>query len=452
MRRHLLTHLLMASVAAILAVPPALAHESVFYVQGRGGTGSGFLMDGSGLILTSDSLIQGGRYVSVTVGPGKKFGAELLAGDEKLGVAVIRVHPDAIPGLEPLPLAPQDSSASPLQAGMTVQLPGRGEGEGPPREAFVKKLRKRRISFKRGTLLGPLGGPILNDQGQVLGIVVSSSPRALPIHLAEGVLLEARHKSADTQPPSAASLTVASKTVYPEETMQPLISDGMEPGAYHLQAGEIDLEFLTPPLVHYLPETPEGAVYRPGEGFFEWQRYSGMVQPVVVVQAVPEFRLTRAYMARVGGFSMYCIAYPGLVLLAALSGAQDLPPIPSPPRATYRFGPKFREIQLLRNGVEVHPLQTNLVCDKRKVLMVRKPGKTAKLRKVSGCYGAYSYAPEAFAPGEPVEIRVFAGKGKKSTEPQVVQVGELSDRVWADFKPYFEATAQLDTNADSDTP
>ena len=119
-------------VAAVLAAsPPVRGHESVFLVSGSSGTGDGFLVERSGLIVTSHTAVAGGRYIAVTVAPDRTVAADLLSYDEQLGVAVIRVHPDAVAGLEPLRLAKDPPGAEPIGPGDTIRLPSKADWTTP---------------------------------------------------------------------------------------------------------------------------------------------------------------------------------------------------------------------------------------------------------------------------------------------------------------------------------
>ena len=336
-------------------------------------------------------------------------------------------------GLEPLRLVVQDSSAASVRKGDAIWLPVDATREGAAREGTIRRHRKRTIVHDLEIAPTDHGAPLLGRGGQVVGIVLT---RSMPSRWVEPVLLDARRTANVTPPPSSALLNFPSKQVYPQSAIRRALETGLEPSVYRVPAERNDLEFLTPPLIQALPQSSAAAAYRPETGFFEWSLYSGMVEPVVVVQVIPRLRLSSAYGAKVAGYAVFLIVYPVLFLAAALAGAsQGLAPM-GPPHKTYRLGTEPGEVRLLRNGVEVRPLETSLLCGKRQLLMARKPGKKAKLRKVTGCYRTYHFAPEAFAPSETVEFRVFCGRSK---EPQVVPIGDLQDRLWQDFIPYFEA-------------
>ena len=114
--------------------------------------------------------------------------------------------------------------------------------------------------------------------------------RAAAVRPGEALLSEARAKSARMNPPSAAVLTVPSETVYPRELIREALAEGIESNAYRLQAGKFSLQFVTPPLAHYLSGGSAPNVYRPTEGIFDAAQYAGMVEAVTVVQADSSLR------------------------------------------------------------------------------------------------------------------------------------------------------------------
>jgi hypothetical protein len=420
-------------VAAALASAPAAGHDSVFSVKGSGGSGAGFLADRSGLVVTANHLVAGGRYVAVTVAPDRIVAAELLARDERNGVATIRVHPDAVAGVEPLRLACDVPPAGPAHRGDAIRLPLDSSSDGPPREGTIRKFKKRRIVHDVFVDFDNYGAPLLDADGRVVGVAAAKS---IPIGLLEPMLLEAIRTAAEQAPPSAALLTVASEHVYPLDSMRPVVESGLDAKMYRIRVEKISLEFLTPPLIETLPGDPVSYSYGADDGFFDWKRYAGMVAPEVVVQAVPRLRASSAYKAKLAGTTVYWVAYPALFLLAAFGGANEPPPLLGPPNKSYRIGSAFHELQLYRGDVRVEPLETEAICGKRRMLVQHKPGKEPKLRKVGGCYAAYHFPPEAFAPGQAVAIHLFRSKSK---QPEIVELENLQDRLWQDFVPYVEA-------------
>src|SRR5918998_480441 len=75
--------------------------------NGSGGSGSGFLMDGQGHVVTNAHVVEGGSEYTVRFGEeGEPLPARLLGSDPSTDLAVLEVDPaDVPPETEPLELA-----------------------------------------------------------------------------------------------------------------------------------------------------------------------------------------------------------------------------------------------------------------------------------------------------------------------------------------------------------
>jgi len=78
------------------------ARGSVFVVETESGHGSGFLVDAGGLIVTNDHVVRNTEYLAIAVEPRRKYPAVVVARDQLRDVAILRIHPRALKGLQPL--------------------------------------------------------------------------------------------------------------------------------------------------------------------------------------------------------------------------------------------------------------------------------------------------------------------------------------------------------------
>src|SRR5262249_47733388 len=79
-------------------------------VSGDGGTGSGFLVDSAGIMLTNDHVVGASRRIRVKFDDSTRVEAVLLATDPKKDVAAIRIPPRIASRFPILPLAqPSDT-------------------------------------------------------------------------------------------------------------------------------------------------------------------------------------------------------------------------------------------------------------------------------------------------------------------------------------------------------
>jgi putative serine protease PepD len=166
--------------------------KGVAYVQnGNSGSGSGFLIDGQGHVVTNDHVVEGGSEFTVRFGEGgDALPAKLVGKDASTDLAVLEVDPDTIPAeTEPLELA----SSSQLRPGDVAIAIGSPFGlSGSVTTGIVSAL-DREIKAPNGFDIsgvlqtdaainpGNSGGPLLDADGRVIGVnsqIASSSSQS----------------------------------------------------------------------------------------------------------------------------------------------------------------------------------------------------------------------------------------------------------------------------------
>ena len=145
------------------------------------GTGSGFVYDDSGHIITNNHVVDGGRNYEIVFANGERRGAALVGQDVDSDLAVLKVD-DIPPGVEPLPLA----EAEDIQVGQFVVAIGNPFGEQGSMSLGIVSGLDRSLRSQRGAVNsyslpeviqtdapinpGNSGGPLLNLEGQVVGV------------------------------------------------------------------------------------------------------------------------------------------------------------------------------------------------------------------------------------------------------------------------------------------
>jgi len=143
----------------------------------REGTGSGFVYDEQGHIVTNYHVIEGASEVDVVLASGETYPARVIGVDSYYDLAVLEL--DGGPtGLVPLPLADSDR----LRVGQTVIAIGNPFGLERTLTTGVVSALGRRLETESGALVGQAiqtdaainpgnsGGPLLDTAGQVVGI------------------------------------------------------------------------------------------------------------------------------------------------------------------------------------------------------------------------------------------------------------------------------------------
>lgn len=170
------------SVAGIAAA--ALPGVVTLHVSGAesSSTGTGFVLDGQGHILTNNHVVNGARTITVTFSTGESVPAELVGGDTGYDLAVVKV--DGVRGLRPLALGnsenvevgdPVVAIGAPFDLSNTVTA-GIISATGRPITAGGDKGDGSDVSYVDALQTdapinpGNSGGPLLDAKAQVIGI------------------------------------------------------------------------------------------------------------------------------------------------------------------------------------------------------------------------------------------------------------------------------------------
>ena len=142
------------------------------------GTGSGFLIDKEGHIATNNHVVDGADRVRVTFHDGKTAKAVVLGRNLANDLALVKVDPAEVAGIEPLALG-NSGSVRPGQLAIAVGSPVGLNGSvtvgvisGVNRD-LPSDLRRSIVGVLQTDALinpGNSGGPLLDSKGQVVGI------------------------------------------------------------------------------------------------------------------------------------------------------------------------------------------------------------------------------------------------------------------------------------------
>ena len=166
------------------------------------GTGSGFIIDAEGLILTNAHVIEGADQVLVTLKDGRELTGEVLGEDRLTDLAVIRVEASGLPTVtlgDSEQLRPGEwaiAIGNPLGLDNTVTA---GIISATGRSSSQIRVPDKRVSFIQTDAAinpGNSGGPLLNEQGQVIGVntaIIGGAQGlgfAIPINAAQEIARE----------------------------------------------------------------------------------------------------------------------------------------------------------------------------------------------------------------------------------------------------------------------
>jgi serine protease Do len=153
----------------------------------REGSGSGFLIDPNGYLLTNFHVVDGADRITVTLVDGRSFRAEIVGVDPAIDVALLR-----IPGASGLPVVVLGDSDT-LRPGQWVCAIGNPLGYVHSVTVGVVSYLGRKlfdqsldayIQTDAAISLGNSGGPLIDANGRVVGITTAVSAQAANIGFA----------------------------------------------------------------------------------------------------------------------------------------------------------------------------------------------------------------------------------------------------------------------------
>jgi S1-C subfamily serine protease len=141
------------------------------------GSGSGFIWDVDGHIVTNNHVVAGADEVDVTLANGQTLPSEVVGVDSYYDIAVLKIEPEALM-LAPLELADSDE----VRVGQTVIAIGNPFGLDRTLTSGLVSALGRRVETDQGALIGQAiqtdaainpgnsGGPLLDVRGRVIGM------------------------------------------------------------------------------------------------------------------------------------------------------------------------------------------------------------------------------------------------------------------------------------------
>ena len=196
-----------AIIDTVARVLPAVVDLEVFAtgpavrILGRERRGTGVVVTTTGHILTASQVVMGAEKVNVTFPDGRQVSARLTAVDPESGLALVNISP--FPGMVS---APVGSSAGLRLGQACVALGSQGRdvrsvttgviSAFPPFEGYWEYRLDRVIQTDAAIHPGSSGGPLLDAQGRVVGILSFNQSElqrahfAIPVDLIAGGMMD----------------------------------------------------------------------------------------------------------------------------------------------------------------------------------------------------------------------------------------------------------------------
>jgi 2-alkenal reductase len=142
------------------------------------GTGSGFLIDTEGHIITNHHVVENATDITVSLSDDREIDAIILGTSPADDLALIKVDPEEIKGITPLVLA-DSSEVRPGQLAVAIGSPFRQfnsmgvgvvSGTGRGLSSVLRRPIPDMIQTDAPLNPGNSGGPLLNAEGEVIGV------------------------------------------------------------------------------------------------------------------------------------------------------------------------------------------------------------------------------------------------------------------------------------------
>src|SRR5271163_4974211 len=381
--------------------------NSVVAVHSEFGSGSGFLVDSRGLVVTNNHVVNSSSYLAVQFDDKRKVPARLIASNSDKDVAVIWFDPAAFREGVVAPLLVNDA-ASHLVVGQRVFTIGNPLGrEKALTTGVVSKIDKDAINSDININPGNSGGPLFTLDGQVAGIttgVLHNLASVVPVEKVRPVVEEARKEIAGGTPPAPVLLPVEPTEMFPADALRQLLVQQriIDTKPYAYDAGEFRVWFVTPPLNYFMSHEQEMAAARKaakrsgGDG-------ENVRPPASVLEDAQDYRPVLVVRVRPKYGVLFKVRFKsGFVRMRLLCGDKELTPI-LPGRSEFDL------------------------YDQRG-------------RKVDTTFqGSYEYAPDALTPScGNVTMEIYSEKDASTPVSRSIDAATVQ-RVWEDFEPFRQA-------------
>ncbi len=424
--------------------------DGVATIESESGSGTGFLVDGRGVLLTNHHVVEGSRELVVRFRSGLRAGATILAMDPQNDVAVIRVNPEisaklpVVPLSRPKPQREGETAPSIAVEGEKIMAIGSPLGE-------EKILTTGLISrVKDGLLIsdvninpGNSGGPLLNMAGEAIGLTtfgesagsgpglsgIVSLERAFPtLDKALAILDKAQKDGKEKMGlPSARLLPDFSPVSVPAASLEAASQTEIKI-PFFKAPGSFETRFLTPfnlTSVRFQEERElakkqakrRGKQGKNGAGEVATEtrtRFYNAEKAAIYISVVPKLMESKGSKKR-GLFG---------AILGGMTGTFV------PTKRSLEFRHDFYNMELLRNGIKVEPLER-----KRVPLSIYYQNVYVNLEaKDTTMVGIYAFDPTAFAPGSPLILQVW-----REYNTQKPELFKISDSLRASLYEQFAA-------------
>ena len=425
----------------------AILRNGVVTIEGELASGTGFVFDEKGLILTNHHVIADTNDIRVRFDRKTAVRARLIAKDVERDLAILQINLAAFTRGHVLKIADKNNPEPSIVVGEHVFSIGSPAMQDKILTAgIVSKIEPRAIISDITFASGSAGGPLFNSVGEVVGITTfrleereglkkdqvkdSGLAGIIRIEEAQPLIAKAQEIAAAKGTPSAELMPFIPEGTFPVETIKSsLRSPQFAAKEYVSDVKNYQVRFMTPVYKFYMIEkdrieslkirerrNKDKGKLDAGEMFKDlrvWKEYAGELAPAVDILALPETTATMKSMA--------------------LSAVTNMTIGYSTP-LDHKYKADFSQMKLLCDGKEVTPVR------RTKTEIARDLQNYYKTRKRFTYAGVYTYPYEVFAPGQCTEMVLHVFSEEDIETPIVTPITDaIKNRIWADFADFRAA-------------
>ncbi len=381
----------------------------VFKVFVDKGYGSGFLIDGRGLVATNHHVIANTRFLAVQVSEDLVVPAEIIVSSARYDLGIIKIGERHVNGVEPLSFLSKEEEDA-FREGTPVVAFGSPLGTTSlATQGIISKIEEASMFGDFLIKSGNSGGPVVNHEGRVVGVStyglddIAGAVRA-------GYL---RKLLEDIEDDDIAMLPIDDEPLrwlpaerYPTEVLKEKIMEPWDKSALLYGTKNASLKFsvsiLTPVAIGQLQtedqlKQAENRYKRRGrkihdesyhavdEMFYEWHR-DAAAELAMAVTVIVMPKKTETWGSILAQGIMSGIS-PGLTTTRS-----------------YKYRGEFYDLRIFRDGEEIEPVYPGRVLEEMDV-------KVPMITFMDEAYaGMYRYHPEDFMKGSKFEFNIYEAR------------------------------------------
>ncbi len=221
---------------------------SVVSIWSEHESGSGFLMDPSGLIITCECLVRDHNWLVVDYDTNRRLRAEVVTTDKNLGVAIIRINMEPLKDAVVAPISFDPGGLIEGERVFAIENPAKPRSTKKILTGLVNKADSKEIITD--VKFTDAGTALFNSDGTAVAYSrykpTEKKWDAVPLALIRDLIASAKTKAQASAPPSPRLLPATPQPIYPVEALLSRHESRYEKALYQFKLGDFNVVIDTP--------------------------------------------------------------------------------------------------------------------------------------------------------------------------------------------------------------